>query len=177
MKIMLFWDGQRGVVIKLPGARPLEEIGELLGGAGLPTRYELHRLGRAPEPVAGDCAVAASSVWSIRDQHMKLCFAMIGCAGQAVFLPDFTDSPRALFELQYCRYIKKPVIFLAEKGDEPPERAEEETAFLEETDRTAKVREVEVPREGNAAWSGFLFLRCPVCGRKHAFCAKTPLGE
>lgn len=77
---MLFRDGQRGVVIKLPGERPVEEIGELLGGGaeqwparlscrlalyrredgtGLPERYELHRLGRVPEPVAGDCAVVA----------------------------------------------------------------------------------------------------------------------
>ena len=34
MKIMLFWDGQRGVVIKLPGARPLEEIGGAAGRRG-----------------------------------------------------------------------------------------------------------------------------------------------
>ena len=81
---------------------------------------------------------------------------------------------------------------MAEEGDEPPERGEEkpargeperaekETAFPEETDRTSKAREVkvqevELPREGNAAWSGFLFLRCPVCGREQAFCAKTTL--
>lgn len=91
MKIMLFRDGQMGVVVKIPGERPLEEIGELLGGAvdepltrlsgrlalcmradgeeeHLPIRYAWHKLGREPEPVAGNCAVVVQGLdWKLRD--------------------------------------------------------------------------------------------------------------
>lgn len=52
MKIMLFRDGQRGVVIKLPGERPLEEIGELLVGTAV--------LPAGTVPAGGRCGTAGS---------------------------------------------------------------------------------------------------------------------
>lgn len=78
MKIVLFRDGKPGVPAKLPGEDPEVELSDLLGGETemvplndrltlvmlkdgeelqLPIRYALHRLGREPMPVAGDCAV------------------------------------------------------------------------------------------------------------------------
>lgn len=80
MKIVLFRDGQRGTAVTLPGEHPEAELEELLGGKisfwsfgktlelaeredseekQLPIRYALHRLGREPDPIAGDCAVVA----------------------------------------------------------------------------------------------------------------------
>lgn len=78
MKIVLFEDGAAGREERILGEEPLGELEELLGGAvellyldermklavrtdgeenRLPIRYGLHRLGRAVEPIAGDCAV------------------------------------------------------------------------------------------------------------------------
>ena len=78
MKVMLYRDGRPGVVTRLPEEDPMADIAELLGGeveltplnrrlslvvrkdtTGLPERYEIHRMDKAPEPVAGDCVVVA----------------------------------------------------------------------------------------------------------------------
>lgn len=80
MKIMLFRDGRLGAAAKLPGENPEVELSDLLGGEtemislterlvavtlkdgkemGLENRYAIHRLGRSPLPVYGDCAVVA----------------------------------------------------------------------------------------------------------------------
>lgn len=80
MELMLFRDGRPGVIVKVPGEGPEGELVELLGGETemvplnkrltlvrradgealrLAIRYAVHRLGREPEPVAGDCAVVA----------------------------------------------------------------------------------------------------------------------
>ena len=80
MKIMLFRDGKPGVAAKLPGENPDLELTDLLGGEtemvslnerlvavvlkdgkelGLKNQYSIQRLGRAPLPVYGDCAVVA----------------------------------------------------------------------------------------------------------------------
>ena len=81
MKIMLFRGGQRGEIARTPGEYPKAELEELLEGETemtpisrrltlvtrrdgeekqLPIRFALHRLGREPEPIAGDCAVIAT---------------------------------------------------------------------------------------------------------------------
>lgn|GEM_PF-1306580 len=81
MKIVLFRDGRKGTAVSIPGDRVTAELTELLGGEisfrafgrtlelverkdgeekQLPIRYALHQLGREPEPIAGDCAVAAA---------------------------------------------------------------------------------------------------------------------
>lgn len=39
---------------------------------------------------------------------------MIDSADLALFLPDWTDSPGAQLEKQYCEYIGKPTAFLPE---------------------------------------------------------------
>jgi len=80
MKVLSFQGGRPGVITKLPGEEPLAELGELLGGEveepltaltdklalcvladGIerrePIRYSWRKLGRVPQPVAGDCAV------------------------------------------------------------------------------------------------------------------------
>lgn len=80
MKIVLFRDGEPGVAAKLPGENADVELSDLLGGEtemvslneqlvavtlaageelGLKNRYAINRLGRAPKPVFGDCAVVA----------------------------------------------------------------------------------------------------------------------
>lgn len=80
MKIVLFRDGKPGVAAKLPGEDPKVELTDLLGGETemvplnerltvvmlkdgekleLPARYRVHRLGKEPLSVAGDCAVVA----------------------------------------------------------------------------------------------------------------------
>lgn len=89
MKIIVFEGGAPGRAVVIPGDAPEAELGELLGGetaltplgrglmlaergdeekVHLPVRYGLHRLGRAVEPIAGDCAVvAASPMGELRD--------------------------------------------------------------------------------------------------------------
>ena len=42
--------------------------------------------------------------------YMRICFAMIDTADTVVFLPDYTQSPGALLEHQYCVYIGKPML-------------------------------------------------------------------
>lgn len=79
MKIVLFQGGAAGVEYRLPEDEPaVPALMDLLEGevesrplcgrlwlvcrveaAGLPTRYVLHRLGRAVEPVRGDVAVVS----------------------------------------------------------------------------------------------------------------------
>ena len=80
MKIALYQGRGHGRLYALPGARPEEELEELLGGETemmpingkltlvtrkdgeeeqLPILHTLHRLDREPEPIAGDCAVVA----------------------------------------------------------------------------------------------------------------------
>lgn len=39
--------------------------------------------------------------------YMRICFAMIDSCDFVYFLADFQDSPGALLERQYCRYIGK----------------------------------------------------------------------
>ena len=80
MTIFLFQGGAPGRVVILPGENPEAELAELLEGEiamlpfgrcyrlvrrkdgedlQLPIRYVLERHGRAPEPIAGDCAAVA----------------------------------------------------------------------------------------------------------------------
>jgi len=80
MKIAVFQNGRSGRPYRLAEDAPETELEELLGGETemvpindrlklvtradgeaerLPIRYALHRLGRAAEPIAGDCAVVA----------------------------------------------------------------------------------------------------------------------
>ena len=80
MKLILFRGGKPGTAAVLPGDDPCVELSDLLGGQvdlsplghgmllatlaegealRLPLRYAVHRLGRAPAPIAGDCAVVA----------------------------------------------------------------------------------------------------------------------
>lgn len=44
--------------------------------------------------------------------YMRLSFAMIDCADEVLFLPDWEDSPGAQLEMQYCTYIGKPISVL-----------------------------------------------------------------
>ena len=44
--------------------------------------------------------------------YMRICFAMIDSADKVAFLPDWRDSPGALLEHEYCRYIGKSIIYL-----------------------------------------------------------------
>ena len=43
--------------------------------------------------------------------YMMLSFQQINAADRVLFLPDYTDSPGALLELQYCKYIRKRILF------------------------------------------------------------------
>ncbi len=78
MRILVYEGGEAGRMVSLPGESPMDELEELLGGEvdlvtladglelarradgwteALPCWYELRRLGRAPELIAGPCAV------------------------------------------------------------------------------------------------------------------------
>ena len=46
--------------------------------------------------------------------YMRICFAMLDSADLALFLPDWKSSNGALLEMQYCRYIGKPVRMVRE---------------------------------------------------------------
>ncbi len=81
MKVVLFRDGNPGVLTRLPDENPEAGLGELLGGGRirmtpitgrlslvtrkeadrleLPVRYVLVRLGRVDLQISGDCAVVA----------------------------------------------------------------------------------------------------------------------
>lgn len=93
MKVVLFRNSRHGVAATLPGERPEVELSDLLGGEtvmtplnarllavtprdgerlGLPVRYTLHRLGREPADIHGDCVVIAMRPdGSIRDMTME----------------------------------------------------------------------------------------------------------
>lgn len=106
MRIILFQGGARGELVSLPGERPEAELAELLEGEAemthlsrryilvtrkdgeenrLTIRYSLHRLGREPEPIAGDCAVVvASPEGHLRDAgpgDLKTALSYIGEVG------------------------------------------------------------------------------------------------
>lgn len=80
MKVLLFKDGQDGVITHLPGEYPWPELCDLLGGEidttpingrlalvtrrdaeiqDLPQHYSFHIHGRADRKIVGDCAVIA----------------------------------------------------------------------------------------------------------------------
>lgn len=80
MKVLLFRDGQDGVIQHLPGEYPWPELCDLLGGEidttpingrlalvtrrdmkalDLPQYYFFRRYGQADRPIYGDCAVIA----------------------------------------------------------------------------------------------------------------------
>ena len=80
MKIVLFQAGRPGREYIMPGDKPEADLADMLGGAvelttlnkrlevitrvdgeklRLPIHYAMHRIGRAVEPLAGDCAVVA----------------------------------------------------------------------------------------------------------------------
>ena len=42
--------------------------------------------------------------------YMRICFTMIDCADAVAFLPDWTSSPGAKLEHQYCEYIGKEMM-------------------------------------------------------------------
>lgn len=49
--------------------------------------------------------------------YMRICFAMIDCADEVAFLPDWTQSKGAQLERQYCQYVGKPVSVLEDMED------------------------------------------------------------
>ena len=44
--------------------------------------------------------------------YMRICFAMIDVADRVVLLPDWSESPGARLEKEYCRYIRKGMVEL-----------------------------------------------------------------
>lgn len=40
--------------------------------------------------------------------YMRICLAMLDSADEAVFLPDWQDSPGARLEMHWCEYTGKP---------------------------------------------------------------------
>lgn len=40
--------------------------------------------------------------------YMRICFAMLDCADQACFLPDYEQSEGAMLEVAYCKKTGKP---------------------------------------------------------------------
>jgi nucleoside 2-deoxyribosyltransferase len=50
--------------------------------------------------------------------YMRICFAMIDTADTVAFLDNFSDSPGAMLELEYCKYIQKHAFLFRATGDE-----------------------------------------------------------
>lgn len=46
------------------------------------------------------------------EDYMQICFAMLGRADAAAFLPDWKDSGGAKLEREYCVYVGKPIFDL-----------------------------------------------------------------
>ncbi|HAS37358.1 MAG TPA: hypothetical protein DCS04_01910 [Ruminococcaceae bacterium] len=42
--------------------------------------------------------------------YARICYAMIDSSDIAVFAPDYKESPGALLEMQYCKYIRKKTL-------------------------------------------------------------------
>ena len=106
MKIVLYRDGRPGVVAKLPGDEPDIELSDLLGGEteitpvtgklcvvhlcegyemGMPARYMMHVIGKAPRLIHGDCALVAMTIeGKYRDvtiQEIAVAEEYIRCVG------------------------------------------------------------------------------------------------
>lgn len=47
-----------------------------------------------------------------RADYMKICFAMIDVADVVYFQPNWSESEGAKLEMEYCKYIHKPIEFL-----------------------------------------------------------------
>lgn len=47
-----------------------------------------------------------------REDYMKICFAMIDVSDIVYFQPSWTESEGAKLEMEYCKYIHKPIEFL-----------------------------------------------------------------
>lgn len=47
--------------------------------------------------------------------YMRICFAMIDIADVVAFIEGFDESPGAMLELDYCRYIEKPAFMVFRK--------------------------------------------------------------
>lgn len=46
-----------------------------------------------------------------RYDYMKICFAMIDVSDIVYFQPNWTESDGAKLEMEYCKYIHKPIEF------------------------------------------------------------------
>ena len=53
-----------------------------------------------------------------RADYMRICFAMIDTADCVVLLPDWTDSPGARLEAEYCLYTGKRVYRMQIREDD-----------------------------------------------------------
>lgn len=42
-------------------------------------------------------------------EYMRICFAMIDCADEVSFIPDYKESTGARLEWDYCKKIEKPI--------------------------------------------------------------------
>lgn len=47
-----------------------------------------------------------------RLDYMRICFAMIDCADEVAFLPDWTKSKGAQLEKRYCQYVGKSMFVM-----------------------------------------------------------------
>ena len=48
--------------------------------------------------------------------YMRICLAMIDSADIVIFLPDYEESPGAMLEYSYCKYINKHTAFVSKEN-------------------------------------------------------------
>ena len=58
--------------------------------------------------------------------YMRICFAMIDTADLVYFLPDWVHSRGARVEMEYCKYVRKPVFIANDHTAKPVEWVKEE---------------------------------------------------
>lgn len=105
----------------------------------------------------GDIALRPSALPEGMDpaDYMRICFAMIDVADRVVFLPDLIESEGALLEMQYCRYVGKPMEICAPAGHWV---FENDTACGDVVARCSNCGERYVGRKNE-----FMPGRCPAC--------------
>ena len=83
--------------------------GKITGDKDFKEKFELHK--QQLTTIGYDVLSPADLPNGLtRAEYMRLCFAMIEMSDIVILLDDYINSPGALLELEFCKYIGKHYI-------------------------------------------------------------------